>query len=117
MIGMLQRDIYLRVPVLGPVVLLLCSLLLASCAPFSGFVSDHWPTWAGGMPNDVPPRPGAPGYDEFMAHQQSHDAAATPADATTQATPVVASPNKPGSRTPAPNEPANNSGIGQGGLY
>jgi hypothetical protein len=48
-------------------------LALAGCASFSGFVSDNWPTWAGGMPKDVPPRPGAPGYEEFMAHQQRQD--------------------------------------------
>jgi len=43
---------------------------LASCAGFGGYVADHWPHWAGGMPEGVPPRPGAPGYDEFIAHQQ-----------------------------------------------
>src|SRR5580704_2628960 len=45
---------------------------LGACAQnsgqFSSYVSDHWPHWAGGMPDDVPPRPGAPGYDEFIAH-------------------------------------------------
>ena len=44
---------------------------------FSAYVADHWPHWAGGMPGDVPPRPGAPGYDEFIAHGQAdQDAAA-----------------------------------------
>lgn len=43
-------------------------LSLASCG---GFVADHWPHWAGGMPADVPPRPGAPGYGEFIAHGQA----------------------------------------------
>jgi hypothetical protein len=54
---------------------------LGACAgegQFSGYVADHWPHWAGGMPNDVPPRPGAPGYDEFIAHGQSGQDAATP---------------------------------------
>jgi hypothetical protein len=51
-------------------------LALASCSSFSNTVSDNWPTWAGGMPKDVPPRPGAPGYDEFIAHQQGNSAAA-----------------------------------------
>jgi hypothetical protein len=46
-------------------------LSLGSCGGVAGFTSDHWPHWAGGEPNGVPPRPGAPGYDEFIAHQQS----------------------------------------------
>jgi hypothetical protein len=46
---------------------------LASCgggseSGFSAYVADHWPHWAGGMPEDVPPRPGAPGYNEFISH-------------------------------------------------
>ena len=53
-------------------VLCVC-LTLGACGSFSGFVSDTWPTWAGGMPKDVPPRPGAPGYEEFIAHQQRQD--------------------------------------------
>jgi hypothetical protein len=28
------------------------------------------------MPKDVPPRPGAPGYEEFIAHQRRQDTAA-----------------------------------------
>ena len=48
-------------------------LTLGACGSFSGFVADTWPTWAGGMPKDVPPRPGAPGYEEFIAHQQRQD--------------------------------------------
>jgi len=51
-------------------------LVLGGCSSFAGFVSDSWPTWAGGMPRDVPPRPGAPGYEEFIAHQQQRQDAA-----------------------------------------
>ena len=40
----------------------------ASSGGFTSYVADHWPRWAGGMPDDVPPRPGAPGYDEFISH-------------------------------------------------
>jgi hypothetical protein len=40
----------------------------ASSGGFTGYVADHWPRWAGGMPDDVPPRPGAPGYNEFISH-------------------------------------------------
>jgi hypothetical protein len=93
--------------------------LLGACSSFSGYVSDHWPTWAGGMPKDVPPRPGAPGYDEFLAHQQGRDAAVTapPADANAQPTSVVASPNKASGQASPVNHPVDNSGVVQGGLY
>ena len=119
LIALLRRPRNLRVPALGPVLLVLCSLCLGSCASISATVTDHWPTWAGGMPNDVPPRPGAPGYEEFLAHQQRPDTAATSptADANTQATSIVASPNKMSSRPPPANQPAENSGAAQGGLY
>ncbi|MFZ0424186.1 MAG: hypothetical protein WAL80_15015 [Xanthobacteraceae bacterium] len=40
----------------------------ASSGGFTSYVADHWPRWAGGMPDDVPPRPGAPGYNEFISH-------------------------------------------------
>jgi hypothetical protein len=48
-------------------ILLGLALGLASCG---GYVADHWPHWAGGLPADAPPRPGTPGYAEFVAHGQ-----------------------------------------------
>jgi len=105
-------------------------VLLGSCSPFAGFVSDHWPHWAGGMPDDVPPRPGTPGYDDFIAHGQAakNAAAATPADdrtnaaaAPSQAAPVPAASTQQVSRQPAPVPPGapgpNDPTVGQGGLY
>ena len=62
-------------------VLLGAFLALGGCSSFAGFVTDTWPTWAGGMPKDVPPRPGAPGYEEFISHQQRQDPAAAGAAA------------------------------------
>jgi hypothetical protein len=110
--------LHLKAPALGPVLLVVFSISLGSCSSVSSYMSDSWPTWAGGMPKDVPPRPGAPGYEEFLAHQQRQDAAAAPSgDTSTQATAVVASPNKTGSRTPPSNQPMDISGGGQGGLY
>ena len=41
------------------------AMMLSACG---GYVADRWPHWAGGLPPDVPPRPGAPGYDDFIAH-------------------------------------------------
>ena len=72
-------------------------LLLPSCSSFSNYVSDSWPTWAGGMPRDVPPRPGAPGYEEFIAHQQGNAAAAG-----TAAVPVTTNTVLPTSAASAP---------------
>ena len=97
------------------------ALPLASCGTFSGYVSDHWPHWAGGMPDDVPPRPGAPGYEEFIAHKPEGKDAATPG-----AIPVaqkVAGPAEPAA-APAPRQnppptdpPTGDQNAGQGGLY
>jgi hypothetical protein len=90
----------------APLTALLMCLTLGSCAQFAATVSDHWPTWLGGMPNDVPPRPGAPGYDEFLAHQRGKDAASPPTPA-----------NKAEASAPSANQPAANSSAVQGGLY
>ncbi len=126
--------------------------LLASCAGasnedgFSAFVADHWPHWAGGMPNDVPPRPGAPGYKQFIAHGQadqdvlppaSANAPAAPATPVFQtapsASPAAAEQGKPpqprgapaappsagpvASAPPAPQPAAEDSSVVRGGLY
>src|SRR5579872_3728381 len=74
-------------------------LALGACSPFAGLVADHWPRWAGGMPDDVPPRPGAPGYDEFIAHGQANKQIATPPGPDAKATEADRTP-------PAPSTPA-----------
>ncbi len=43
-----------------------CSTINASLAG----TGEVLPTWLGGMPGDVPPRPGTPKYDEFMKEQE-----------------------------------------------
>jgi hypothetical protein len=91
-------------------------LAVGSCSAFSGVVADHWPHWAGGMPNDVPPRPGQPGYDEFVAHKQLDNGAAAPAAAAAETNPPAvagASPQAAASGTPAPS----NAAAAAGGLY
>ncbi|HEX4407639.1 MAG TPA: hypothetical protein VH206_02590 [Xanthobacteraceae bacterium] len=55
---------------------------LAACgggteSGFSAYVADNWPHWAGGMPEGVPPRQGAPGYNEFISHGGANDPART----------------------------------------
>ncbi len=92
----------------APTLVLLSGLALGSCASVSATVSDHWPTWAGGLPKDVPPRPGTPGYDEFMVHQQGKDVA-----------PATAPPQNANAQ-PAPSsdaQPPNRQGAAPGALY
>jgi hypothetical protein len=93
---------------LAATIVLCLGISLGSCSSVSGFVSDHWPHWAGGMPADVPPRPGAPGYDEFIAHSQANKDAAAPAVAGQKASAPAAS---------AGSHPADDQGVVQGGLY
>jgi hypothetical protein len=92
----------------APTLVLLTGLAVGSCAPFAATVSDNWPTWAGGMPKDVPPRPGAPGYDEFLVHQQGKDV--TPAAAPAEKANVPAA-------APSGGQPSNNQGPAPGALY
>ena len=106
-------------------------LSLASCG---GFVADHWPHWAGGMPADVPPRPGAPGYGEFIAHGQAapevkqqppaaadiqgavQPGAATPAAAVSA--PAASPPSAAAVRAAAPDgDVTQDSSVVNGGLY
>jgi hypothetical protein len=55
---------------IGAAVALGLALALGACSPFSGYISDSWPHWAGGEPSGLPPRPGTPGYAEFVSHGQ-----------------------------------------------
>jgi len=84
-------------------------LALGACTPFSGFVADHVPHWAGGMPDDIPPRPGAPGYQDFIAHKQADTESAKSAAANDKTNAQQAAP----SANPAPNDAA----VAPGGLY
>jgi hypothetical protein len=47
---------------------LLCGLLapgLTGCGSVGPLVGDALPQWAGGLPKDIPPRPGTPEYEEY----------------------------------------------------
>jgi hypothetical protein len=87
-------------------------LLLGSCGPVAGFTADHWPHWAGGLPEGTPPRPGTPGYDDYIAHRQPDAEPAKPA-----ATGAMAS--APAAAPPAAAEPQSEDGavVRRGGLY
>lgn len=89
-------------------------LLLGSCGPVAGFTADHWPHWAGGMPEGIPPRPGTPGYDDYVAHRQAETEPAKPAATTTAAT-----ANAPVAPAPAATEPHSDDDrpVTRGGLY
>jgi hypothetical protein len=104
--------------------------LLGSCggtteSGVSGYVADHWPHWAGGMPADAPPRPGAPGYDEFIAHGQANQAAISstvpgmkPATTGTVQPVFQSVQAPPAPQTPPPGNPASDdTSAVKGGLY
>jgi hypothetical protein len=113
--------------------LLACVLgsTLGACVAASDFVADSWPHFAGGEPNDLPPRPGSPGYAAFIAHGQAVKNAQTPPGGVTPqfaarqpagggqqapaGTTATAPAQDPASRAPTPNVPDQN--VGQGGLY
>jgi hypothetical protein len=119
---------------------LFVGLMAGSCTPFSGYVADHWPHFAGGEPDDLPPRPGAPGYNKFIAHGQPAQTTQSPAAAqptSTGATATIAKGTpaaadqkpsafaeptaedaKPDTQlAPAAERPAGDSSVVQGGLY
>lgn len=93
---------------------------LASCSGVSSVVSDHYPHWAGGEPHDLPPRPGAPGYDDFISHKGADSDEAREAYAKTKAAQQVNPQGAPqSSTTPAASAapPADNDAVARGGLY
>jgi hypothetical protein len=87
-------------------------LALGSCGPVAGFTADHWPHWAGGLPGGVPPRPGTPGYDDYVAHRQAETEPAKP-------TAANATTNAPAAAAPAAAEPQSDgdAAIRRGSLY
>lgn len=102
---------------LAPTAVLGLGLLLGSCSSFSASVADHWPQWAGGMPDDVPPRPGAPGYAEFIAHNGAVKDATAPAAAAPAAAKANVQPAPAANPPVNENRPANDQNAVQGGLY
>jgi len=117
--------------------LCVCAVGLTLSACGANYVADYWPHFAGGEPNDVPPRPGSPGYDKFISHGQPAEASTAPA-ASGQApgggvTPEFAARQQGGAQQPpasstapapaqqpvsAPPSPGTaGQNVGQGGLY
>jgi len=99
-------------------------LVVGACAQVSGTVSNAWPHWAGGEPANTPPRPGAPGYQDFIAHRQAATTAeqqqsSTAADsATAQPAPAAAATPPARPQSPAPAQPpSQDTAIAGGGLY
>ena len=92
---------------LAAAIVLGLGLTLGSCG---SFVADRWPHWAGGLPSDAPPRPGAPGYEEFVAHRPVNKDAATPEAAAGQS-------NAPAAAAVPGNRPADDRSAVEGGLY
>jgi hypothetical protein len=95
-------------------------LIVGACAQVSGTVSDSWPHWAGGEPAGTPPRPGTPGYQEFIAHGQATTAVEQQqlptATGSTTAAPAPAVAANPATPTPQSPPPAANT-VARGNLY
>ena len=87
-------------------------LALGSCGSVAGFTADHWPHWAGGLPAGTPPRPGTPGYNDYIAHRQADTEPAKPGATSTLA-------NAPAAPAPAAAEPQSDddAAVTRGGLY
>ena len=95
-----------------------CGVGLASCSNVSGLVADHYPHWAGGEPRGIPPRPGAPGYDDFISHKGADSDAARQdyekAKAARQTNPQGGAQAAPAA-SGAP--PQDDNAVARGGLY
>jgi hypothetical protein len=108
-------------PPLAATLIISVGLAVGACAPFANTVSDYWPTWAGGMPRDVPPRPGAPGYDEFLLRQQGKDVtppAGPSGSAEAQVAPSATPVGTASAQAAVPaSPPRNDQAAVQGGLY
>src|SRR5271156_490291 len=55
-----------------------CASINASLANGAG---DYIPQWLGGLPPDVPPRPGTPQYDEYIREREQKRLESAPAKA------------------------------------
>ena len=88
-------------------------LLLGSCGPVAGFTADHWPHWAGGLPEGTPPRPGTPGYADYVAHRQAEEPGKPAAAGAVANAPAAPAP------APAAAEPQSDDDrpVRRGGLY
>jgi hypothetical protein len=60
----------LRWTTIGAGALLLASAL-SGCSSVGPWIGDHLPHAVGGLPKDVPPRAGDPGYEEWQQQMRS----------------------------------------------
>jgi hypothetical protein len=120
--------------------LVAAALLFGPVLPLSacgGTVADMWPHWAGGEPSGLPPRPGQPGYEEFIAHGQPNQnpaaapaAQQVPAGTTATIAEQKSAAQQPPRAQPRPEEnsqaepaaeavehPVSDTGVVRGGLY
>jgi hypothetical protein len=61
-------------PFLALIGLALVASSLAGCGTINGYLANgtgnYIPHWAGGLPSDVPPRPGTAKYEEYMKERE-----------------------------------------------
>ena len=93
------------------------ALTLSSCASTNGnLIGDNLPEWAGGLPPDVPPRQGAPGYRAYVRKLSGEEGASTAAapaptgPAITAPATTASAPAAPAAQQP-PNPPPRNAPV------
>jgi hypothetical protein len=72
-----------------------CGLSDSTMSKFSAAVADMLPQWAGGLPKDAPPRPGAPGYEDYQRQLRGKAVIDTPQPAQPAATPAAVTADEP----------------------
>lgn len=76
----------------------ICAVLtcgLAGCGSVGPMVGDVLPEAVGGLPKDTPPRPGAPGYEEYRRRIETPKAARGEPSGDTAAAEEPAAPETP----------------------
>jgi hypothetical protein len=80
-------------------VIVAAGLTLGGCSSINGALSnavaDNLPQWAGGLPENAPPRPGHPKYEEFMQAQMAKRLDADSVQQTAKPTSKQTPPTRP----------------------
>jgi len=81
------------------ILVMVAGVALGGCGSISDVLStviaDNLPAWAGGLPENTPPRPGDPKYEEFMRAQMAKRLDADSVLPAAKPTPEPAPPAQP----------------------